>query len=342
VETLKIALEPSELRFDTFVPTELANICRRAMARDPMARFESAKAFRDAITGYLRHREALELHELTMKKLAELERGAGDDRLFTECRFGFELVRRAWPEFEPARVGLRRTLVLMVRRELERKAPRVARALLSELEQPPVELVMQVEDAERAEREAAERLAKLENHVKEQSTDAARDPKSVYTRGLAIVLIGTSLGAQALESTGLHHFTTTDGLVFGGLLLMNAVVYTGWLRRQADANQLQRRMSFALGGLATLTTFGWVLAVRGEMNFPTALSTFFLINAAGWWTAAVTIEPRGATVAVGCAISAVIGLLFPQYATGGGAVVGVAMWMLANLLRTPERSVDAS
>lgn len=338
VETLKIALEPSELRFDTFVPAELANICRRAMQRDPMARFESAKAFRDAITGYLRHREALELHELTMAKLNELERAGGDDRLFTECRFGFEMVRRAFPEFEPARAGLRRTLVLMVQREIERKAPRVARALLGELEQPPAELVMKVEDAERAEKEAAERLIALEKQARDLSPDAARDPKAFYLRGLAVFSAAAAVFGQVVESTGTHHFTAMDGLIFAGVLLLNAIFYVGWLSTQADMNQLQRRMSAAIAGLALLSTLGWGLAARADVSFSTAVVLFFLINSAGWWTAAVTIELRGTTVAMGFALAAIIGLVFPQYAIGGGACVGISMWILSNLLRTPERA----
>ena len=44
-----------------------------------------------------------------------------------------------------------------------------------------------------------------------------------------------------------------------------------------------------------------------------------------------------AAVAVGFALSAVFGLFFPQYVTGGGLFVGVSMWILANLLRTPDR-----
>lgn len=164
-ETIALAAAANEPPFDAMVPTELANICRRAMQRDPAARFESVRAFRDAITDYLHHREAFELHERTLAKLAQLERATGGapatvpiERLFTECRFGFEQVGQAWPDFEPARAALRRTLVVMVRHELGRNAVQSARALLSEMVQPPAELVIQVEDAERAEREKAARL----------------------------------------------------------------------------------------------------------------------------------------------------------------------------------------
>ncbi len=339
-ETIAIATSGKEPAFDALVPAELINICRHAMKSDPAERFESARAFKDAITGYLRHHEALELHERTMEKLEELERALGGEasavpieRIFTECRFGFEQVRRAWPDFEPARASLRRTLVSMVRHELARKAPHSARALLSEIVQPPAELVMQVEDAERAEQEKAARLVALEQRAKETSTEAARGPKSVYTKGIAFASVVAAVAAQALSSFGLAHYETRDGLLLTLVLLANGVVYDVWLRRQPEANQLQRRMSVALMGLGALSGLGWTVAYFGGVSFEAAMVMYFVINATGWWTASIAIEFRGATVSVGFAIAAVLGTIFPAYAVGSGVVVGLSFWLLSRFLR---------
>lgn len=339
-ETIAVATSGKEPALDSMVPTELANICRRAMKRDPAERFESAKAFKEAITGYLRHHEAYELHERTVEKLDELERALRGEasavpveRLFTECRFGFEQVRRAWPDFEPARVSLRKTLVSMVRYELSRNAPQSARALLSEIVQPPTELVMQVEDAERAEKQKAARLITLEHQVKEASTEAVRGPKAVYTKGLAIASVVASFGAQAVPRLGLYEYTTRDGLFFSLALVLNGLMYDRWLKNQPEANALQRRMSFALIGLAVLSGLGWTVALLNGVGFAAAMIMYFVINATGWWTASIAIEKRGAIVSGGFAVAAVLGTLFPAYVTASGASIGVSLWLLSRALR---------
>jgi serine/threonine-protein kinase len=340
-ETIALAAAAAEPPFDPKVPTELANLCRRAMKKEPHERLPSARAFRDALTDYLHHHHAFELHERTMGKLAELERAtagasaAGSiERLFTECRFGFEQVQQSWPDFEPARTALRRALVLMVRHELSRNAVTSARALLSELVQPPVELVLQVEDAERAEREKAERLLALEQQAKDLSTDSARDLKASYVRIVAFGSILFSAGLQGLATTGVINPVTNHGLIFSVLLVVNSLLYAGWLRRQAEANQMQRRLAIALIGLSVVSGLAWWVAWLDGIGLHAALLAFYLVNAGGWWTAAVAIEPRGTVVAVGFALSAALGMLFPPFAIGCGVCIGLSMWLLSSLLRT--------
>ncbi len=340
-ETVALAAAANEPAFDAMVPTELANICRRAMQRVPADRFESAHALKEAITGYLRHHEALELHERTMEKLEELERtlrGTASavpiERLFTECRFGFEQVRRSWPDFEPARAGLRRALVLMVRHELACQAPQRARALLAEIVQPPAELVIEVEDAERAEQDKAARLVALEQQAKDLSIEAARDLKSIYVKGVGTLGVLFSVVVQVIESTGAHHFTTRDGLIYSAVGVLNSLAYGAWLHRQAEANELQRRMVTALVGMSVLTGLGWWVAFSDDVAFHTSLIMFYLINATGWWTAAVAIETRGTAVAAGFSLAAVLGMIFPAYAPGTGVFIGLSFWVLSRLLRT--------
>ncbi len=341
-ETLVLAATSTrELTFEAKVPVELANICRRAMQRSPADRFQSAVAFRDAITAYLRHREAFELHERTLAKLGELERvtrgevtAVPVERLFTECRFGFEQVRASWPEFEPARAGLRRALTLMIRHELARKAPQSARSLLTELLHPPVELVMEVEQAERGEQERSARLIALEEQARELSPDSARDLKSGYVKAIAVGSMLFAVGLQVLETSGTVHFNARDGLVFSFAMLLNSLGYSGWLRRQPEANQLQRRISIALIGLSLLSGLGWAEAYRGDLSLSSALIMYFVVNATGWWTAAVAIEARGASVAVGYVLAALLAMVFPSLALLSGVCVGLSFWVLSGLLRT--------
>jgi serine/threonine-protein kinase len=92
-------------------PPELAEICRRAMARDPSERFTSAEQLRAALQGFLRHRGSIRLTEQAETRLAELERvlvKPGDvereegtprrEELFAQVRFGFEQALASWPD----------------------------------------------------------------------------------------------------------------------------------------------------------------------------------------------------------------------------------------------------
>jgi hypothetical protein len=299
-----LAARANEPPFEPSVPSELASICRRAMRKNPAERFESALAFKDAITGYLRHREVSELHERALTRLTDLERTVmaeeGDpqaraisaQRLFTECRFAFEQVRTLWPEFEPARRGQRKALVLMIRHELKRGVPSAARVLLAELDEAPAELVAAVDEAERREQERAKRLSAFEQHARASSTEAVRAPKAKYIRGVAVTTLLMVVGAQVLESTGAHRFTPFDGLIFSLLLLLNSVGYRLWLRRLADVNQLQLGYSNALTGLSTAGVVSWLAVIRFDIGFRFGLLTYLVINAASWWAGAASGEER--------------------------------------------------
>jgi serine/threonine-protein kinase len=338
-QTVAMAASGKAPLFDGIAPAELVSICRRAMQTEPGERYESARAFKDALTGYLRHHDALELHERTAAKLDELERAMSQpgavpvERLFTECRFGFEQVRHAWPDFEPARASLRRTLVSMVKFELSRQAPRSARALLAEIAHPPAELVLQVETAERAEADKAARLVALEQRARESSPDAVRGPKSLYTKAIALLIITSSTVTQAILWLDLYRYTTRDGVFFSAAFVINGFVYTAWLRRQREANQLQHRVALALIGISVLSVLGWVVAWLGDVRFETAMVLYYVLHSTGWWTASVVVEGRGVAVAVGFAVAAVLGAIFPAYVCASGIAVGVSFWQLSRLLR---------
>ncbi|MFO0595196.1 MAG: serine/threonine-protein kinase [Myxococcaceae bacterium] len=346
-ETMVLATECVEPPLDRAVPAELAQICRRAMKKDPAERFATVREFQQALVDWLEHREALEVHERSMRTLGHLEamlraqseesslHGLNAQALFNECRFGFEQVRRTFPAFVPAREGLLRATTAMVRSELERGEARAARMLLSQLEDAPAGLAAEVEAAERAEAEQSKRLTRLEQRERETSTESARDPKAAYSRVVAVVTVLGSVVAQALVSSGRYEFTTGVGLVFAAALLLNSLGYAVFLARQKDVNELQRRISHGLAGLNAASAALWWLAVSADLPFHHALVAYFVLNAAGWWTAAIVIEQRGVLVAVGFAVAAVVGAVFPQWVNGAGVVVGVSFWLLARRLRSP-------
>jgi tRNA A-37 threonylcarbamoyl transferase component Bud32 len=97
-ERMLSALRSDPVEYGSLVPAELAEICHRAMARDPRERFSSALALRQALEAFLTHRVsqrmADEASARTLRLRAMLRHGDHPEedkvhRLFAECRFGF-------------------------------------------------------------------------------------------------------------------------------------------------------------------------------------------------------------------------------------------------------------
>ncbi|MCB9635959.1 MAG: protein kinase [Sandaracinus sp.] len=119
------------------VPTELASLANGACARDPKTRPATARAFRDLLASYLRHRESVAIGREALERLERLEAVLGEeaaperertiDRLAAEARFGLERALEGFEEFEDARRGLARLEGILEARhrrtaELERLA----------------------------------------------------------------------------------------------------------------------------------------------------------------------------------------------------------------------------
>ena len=155
------------------IPEELAELANRATARDPEQRPPSVIAFRQALLEHLRHRGSLGLYVAAEERLAEVADAIRQqatelpiERWIEECRIGFMLALRAWPENPRGARGLARSGEALIAVELLRRNAGAARAALDRLADPPDELVaavaaLEVElAAERAERDRLRRLAR--------------------------------------------------------------------------------------------------------------------------------------------------------------------------------------
>ncbi|MCH9789517.1 MAG: serine/threonine protein kinase, partial [Planctomycetes bacterium] len=87
---------------------ELLNIARKAMATDPVDRYQSVSEFQQAIRGYLSHEESIELAGRAAERL-EAARNSGEYDEFSRARFGFETALEEWPENVRAIEGLKST-----------------------------------------------------------------------------------------------------------------------------------------------------------------------------------------------------------------------------------------
>ena len=191
------------------VPRELAEIARRAMAREPAGRFASAEELRLRLEWYLRHRGSLAISAEALRRLADMRTLVAEAKahespqeqlyhLFAECRFGFRQALNASADNAAARSGLREAIEIVVRFEVARGAAEAAAGALAELDDAPPELVASVEKALRAQKQKLERLEKL---------DASLDPgigrrtRALVTGVLGMVWTAAPLVISAVDRT---------------------------------------------------------------------------------------------------------------------------------------------
>jgi serine/threonine-protein kinase len=163
----------SEPKYGDGVPKELAAIARKAMARAPDARFESADELRQRLEWYLRHRGSLALSNEAEKSLREMRElsshGEVDDamrdrfyHLFAEARFGFRQAIAASKDNEEARRGLRAAIETVVAFELASGTAEAASAAMAELDDPPPSLASRVVAAAAASKKKRAELERIQ------------------------------------------------------------------------------------------------------------------------------------------------------------------------------------
>jgi serine/threonine-protein kinase len=136
-EVLEHARRSPPATYPPTVPEELADLANRACHVERLRRPESARAFREELVRYVRHREARALAEQAAQRVARLEpllalaepdaaQRAQAERLLSEARFGLEQSLAQYPENRRAQEALARVEALT--------AARLQRALALERE----------------------------------------------------------------------------------------------------------------------------------------------------------------------------------------------------------------
>ncbi len=334
-----IAAVPS---FADDVPEELADICRRAMSRDPADRFASAEALRLALAAFSSHaasRETCRAAEESLQSLQALPADAADgdvQRLFNECRFGFSLALRTWPESTRARDGLARAVAGMARRELDAGRYDSARLLAAELAVVPPEL--------------EERLAALRQRRDHEAVELSRltheTDVSVAERERAVVVVICAAGwfAMLLAMDLLARFgvwraqSGTFAIIMGAFLLLVGgvgLVVPG-IRATAASRSLYLALLITVAGIDALHVIGWLFALP-----PTPMLAIGHTLLAACLLTVAAQDPRMlAGAALSAAIPIVIVVAPPLTYLGSGIGALVALALVARGWSRPRRDPE--
>ena len=272
--------------FEDDVPPDLAAICKKAMARDPKDRFQTARDLRDALQNYGRNREARRLAELGQKRLRELQKlrdmevsetvdpdadGEGKDggdksgipehelyRLFSECRFAFEQSREINPDGIRATEGLQQALEIMADRELSQEAHKAAALLIADFPRPNPEFSSRLEDLAEELARRRDSFATLQQIRFDQDVEVGRSSRAVFVTIMGLFWAAASVLMAFMVESGRVALThpRTFAHIVGLTIMVSAVVYFG--RRRFFKNELNKKML-----LSVIASFLVIIAHRG-------------------------------------------------------------------------------
>ena len=281
---------------------ELRRIVQRATDPDPDARFEDVEQLRLALQGFLQHRgsrllcERVDASRLRLESaLAEAEHEAIQP-LFVECRFGYRAALDAWPGNEAAADALVQVTTAMATYELDREDPHAAQKLLSDLDDPPPDLLQRTEEMLIAQEERAIRLARLEA---ESSREVGMRTRALATAVLGVFWVAPPLiayvgGFDVTIARINVIFTTT---LFIGLLLtawvqqpfrrtrVNRGLGLGVLMISAAAlavTQIAASESWSVGATLQVLILTWCVGIT---NSSITLQRWLWLPTAGYWAA---------------------------------------------------------
>ena len=303
------------------VPSRLADICNRAMSRDPRERFESAESFRRALVEFKRSRQSIELSGHAHARLDEFRDMLDDEtegeaalyETFGECRFGFERALEVDDTNDEAREGLQEVMELMIEREMAHDGYKAASLLIAELPEPRPELEEKLEALKSELKDREREYEKLKEFEKERDVDRGRKTRSVF-----LLIVGLLLGGLSYAPNVLQSFVGVD-LGYGDLffqstivgLILGAALFIG--RRSFFQNVANQQLVISL-----MWIFGGILilrktAMKTGIALESIMATEMVLASVAAGVIAVCLDKRVFWAAVPYAIGGILAADFQSH-----------------------------
>ena len=297
MEVLMSIAESPPRDYPASVPDELTAILRRAMHREPDARFPSAEAFGQALARFEAHRAASELAEVAKGRLAELRELVSKNAppaeihaVFHECRFGFEQSEKSHPEGVVARRGLADAIETMIGVELSQRNAAAAEALISRLADPPSELVARLsalKDELTTEAAGRDRLRRIEHDFDDAVGGRERQIGARVILGAVSIFALTMMVLRVTGTFAPRPRLMAIAMIPGGLIL--ATVLYLW-RARLFGNHLAKQMGFTLITLFIGVATNRALGAMAERTMAEVASADALIVATVAAVSALTLR----------------------------------------------------
>ncbi len=242
-------------------PRELADLCRRGLAREPDQRPQTAAAFREGLQEFLTHRVSMQLTDEALRQLDGLDEAEDEWAVFHAIEIALEIALREWPENLAAREALESARVDMARRTLLERDVEAAERLVADCEAPPralVEAVIAAGIRRDRDRTDVERL----RHDLDLNVEVRTRGRFAFTLGIVTASVAATF-AVAEHRGELVMITAHHQIVDGALALGIILVYV-LLRRagKSEANAVNQRL---WGGIVVGTIALFVHTITAPM-----------------------------------------------------------------------------
>lgn len=266
-DALRASYEGRPRTYSDEIGAELIEICEQAMAREPEERFESVRAFQNALEKYLTIRGSAEMARRASEQILtlrhEIEEDKPDEQIYATMgaiRFTLENALEVWPENHEAEESLHKTLAMTARYELDRGNPDAAARLAVGLPKSDADLSAEIATAkERAEKEI-KGLKELEYDIDPDVSTKQQGILALWLAATFIVLIWyPEMTAWLGWDPALIHFMGPFWVIPGLLL---ATVWSGALR----ANFANRVIIKAVWAMMIATVIVRLMVVDGALT----------------------------------------------------------------------------
>ncbi len=338
-DVVMAAARSSQAMYDDSVPELLGQLANQATAWDPRERPASAREFRDRLADYLKHRSSIALAERARLRLSgALEAPVLQRRkLLLEARLGFEEALREWPLNLAAKRGLSETLGMEVEFEVEQRSLASAQAVLTELQDPPAELIAKVAAlaatlaAEAEEREAA----KLQ--VRELDPSVARRNRTLFVAvvaGLATLVVFLMRSSRRNEVPHAEPHTILLPLLLALALAPVALI----LRKDLWRSAVNRRMLLIVGVVLASATVLRGLAYLAKTDINQMLMFELLSMGTAAAVLAITLHRAFLWVALCSTVCALLAQQLPDWLEVFYVMPLVCLALVNGLLRNAAQA----
>ncbi len=341
-QILHAAWTSPPFEYSADVPEELADLCNRAMHKEPTKRPQSAEAFRRELESFLQHKTSLDLAEQAMQRLTAGKQMANDEldgtNALREARFGFLQALRLWSGNQFARAGLQEVLSILIERALTDANLTGARALLADMApKSKPQWTVRVDALSRQVAKRQSQIAKLEQDRRDQDMAPSARPRRVFGFGFALAFILVNVGLDFWDRAyGVSWWIYL--IVTGGTAFAFFVPLMMLYRRLFPTRALKRlSASVAVMLFGQVTSFTAFMLVGSDLRTALALSLFPLATVVGAKSA--LIEPRMWWCAVLALAAGALSLLYP-IGVFYGVAVSYAAYFIGGVLLEYDSFVD--
>jgi serine/threonine-protein kinase len=293
-------------------PEELAALCRQAMSRDPLMRPSSARAFRDELAAFLRHRASAAILKRGRALLAELVESDSEKTTpaprarLEECLVTLRLALAEWPESPEAIATLGEWRRVALAAAIDEGNIAGAEGLLAEIGDVPPNLTDRLDGLRRR----IERARQEADHGRRAAFEGdagigARERRLLGVfMAAGVVLVASVAVPYSIRGT----LTTGQILRFAVAACVPFALVVVGLRRRLLVNTYARRTVGMLGLIFTLILVHRTVAWLADRPVPETLVADLLVVAgacgvggivlARWWYAGLAAGLTGACVGI--------------------------------------------